>query len=91
MVKGFEKIASQHEGNRIGHDYNQVMVQTGSDREREAFYSKVPKKLIVLTHIGRSRGENAYLRGIKNAQNSHFRDGFFELDQADEGKLVPVQ
>jgi hypothetical protein len=75
---GFETLSvfdSEDEGlARRGHDYDQNVIQ----HDPKAFEG-LDKKIIILTHIGNSLGEQRYDRAIRSAVQSHFKEFIFEV------------
>lgn len=61
---------------RRGHDYDQN-IQERKDLAKS--FEGVEKKIIILTHIGKSCGEKIYEDALKSALLSQFRDGIMEI------------
>jgi hypothetical protein len=89
MVKarGFEKqygLELRDEGRRA-HDYDQDVVEGFhlTDRLKKSIKG-LDKKIVVVTHIGYSKGKEFYEAGVKSALQSQFKKFFFEIGGEDE-------
>jgi hypothetical protein len=89
MVKarGFEKQDRLQlgYGGRRAHDYDQNVVE-GFHFTRELIkgIKGLDKKIVVVTHIGYSKGKEFYDAGVKSALQSQFKKFFFEIGEEDE-------
>lgn len=64
---------------RAGHDYDQNIAE--SLRLKKA-YEGIKKKIIILTHVGYSFGNEVYDASLRSALGSQFRDGIIEIRHA---------
>lgn len=84
LAHGFEGIikrvmasnGSDYVLSRAGHDYDQNVFES---RELEGAYRGIKKKIVILTHVGYSFGNEVYDVAFRSALGSQFRDGIIEI------------
>ena len=62
---------------RFGHDYDQTAKES---RKLNEAYKDFDKKIVILTHIGKSMGKEVYEAALGSALQSQFRDGIIEIE-----------
>ena len=77
-VSGFEKLSALNPesgiADRIAHDYDQDVCEGKKGR-----FDDIHKKIIVITHINPSGGEEAYEAAVRSACGSQFRSFLYEF------------
>lgn len=67
--------------NRLGHDWDQDVVEDASNRELGKLYNSMGKHLVIVTTIGFSYGPEVYEEAVKSAVVSGFKTGIIELEE----------
>lgn len=88
IAKGFEKrFAGKDERyrltmfSRLGHDWDQDVVEDASNRELGKLYNSMGKHLVIVTTIGFSSGQEVYEEAVRSAVVSGFKTGIVELGE----------
>ncbi len=66
-ARGFERLRDLEFATRVAHDYDQEIIE-----RREEKFKGLAKKVVVVTHIGYSEGQERYTQAVISASASQF-------------------
>src|SRR3989344_2754603 len=72
-----DKFAYEMTLTRFGHDYDQNIAE---NKKLKGIYSKMNKKIVLITMIGKKDGEEFFKDAVRTAVGSHFRDGMIIVE-----------